>query len=349
MDGSQSETTIHLQLESSNKRPISRVSSSSPSQTQASKRVCRQQDNQPVDALMIHQPTPVSATFPSVAFLENQTASQEAQSLEFVDNWLEDIYPTDFDCQLQSRSASFFRPVVEEPSCARAIQSAPPIMASNMPPPQGRRGSGQAPTPGSSGPSGMSRGQSRPSVVSPGMESGVTSSGRTSGPLVTDSQYEAINLAANNIFHRDRREPFPDHISGLVQMAQRPRNSPTPSFTEFNADDALADLERGAGEPAVEQYFQSKLIPQPLRGDPLKRSDKLPMSKTAVPNTGTSYRLSNPAPDVLVGYNISGAFSPPQRMQLATMNLSSANNDGLCLPFFILEFKGDGPSSNGSL
>ena len=132
-------------------------------------------------------------------------------------------------------------------------------------------------------------------------------------------------------------------------MAQHPRNSPTPSFTEFNADDALAGLERGAGETTVEQYFQNKLVPQPLRGDPLKRSDKLPMNKGTVPNTGTPYRVSNPSPDVLVGYNISGAFNPPQRMQLATMNLSSANNDGLCLPFFVLEFKGDGPSSNGSL
>ncbi|XEV05208.1 hypothetical protein FSHL1_010495 [Fusarium sambucinum] len=162
-------------------------------------------------------------------------------------------------------------------------------------------------------------------------------------------QNESLNLAANNIIYRDRREELPEHISQLVQKIESDRQLLDISVQDVYADDALAALERGAGEPNVEQYIQNTLVTLPPRNDILKRSDKIPMSKWTIPNTGTAYRVSGPVPDILLGYNFATAFTPLQRMKLASMHLDSSNRDGLCLPFLIVELKGDGPSSNGSL
>ncbi|KAJ4162884.1 hypothetical protein NW754_014302 [Fusarium falciforme] len=205
------------------------------------------------------------------------------------------------------------------------------------------------PTPSSYGRGGPSNAGPSGSSARTGTPSGISASGGKTGSLVENPLYEDLNLAANNIYYRDRREPLPQHVANLFQRVQRERNSPAPSISDILADDGLAALERGAGEPTVEQYFQNNLVPQPPRNDPLKRSDKAPFQKHAVPNTGTQYRVSNPTPDVTSGYNLS-AFTTAQKMQLGkTPNMSAMNNEGMCFPFFILEFKGDGPSSNGSL
>ncbi|RSL84798.1 hypothetical protein CEP51_003679 [Fusarium floridanum] len=211
--------------------------------------------------------------------------------------------------------------------------------------PPSRPGSSMPPTPKAYG-----RGSANPSgPLAPGTPSGIKTSGGKTGSLVESPLYEDLNLTANNIYYRDRREPLPQHVANLVQRVQRERTSPTPSVSDALADEGLAALERGAGEPTIEQYFQNHLVAQTPRNDPLKRSDKAPFQRHAVPNTGTQHRVSNPTPNVTSGYNL-GAFTAAQKMQLGkTPNISAMNNEGMCFPFFILEFKGDGPSSNGSL
>ncbi|UPK93595.1 hypothetical protein LCI18_004530 [Fusarium solani-melongenae] len=321
MEVTYQEQPINQLLEHSNKRPFDRALSTSP--PQAIKRFCLEQDLQQDDHLMIHQPTPRSPTFSIVPFLENLTASQPSQPIDRVGTWLETGYPFSRDDVRSDGCVQSF--TTADP---RSVQSAPATIF--MAPPS---------RPGS--PSGSS--------ARTGTPSGVSTSGGKTGSLVENPLYEDLNLAANNIYYRDRREPLPQHVANLVQRVQRERSSPTPSISDILADDGLAALERGAGEPTVEQYFQNNLVPQPPRNDPLKRSDKAPFQKHAVPNTGTQYRVSNPTPDVTSGYSL-GAFNTAQKMQLGkTPNMSAMNNEGMCFPFFILEFKGDGPSSNGSL
>ncbi|KAM6518703.1 hypothetical protein FSOLCH5_007464 [Fusarium solani] len=340
MEVSHQEESINQLLEHSNKRPIDRVLSTSP--PQAIKRVCLEQDLQQDDHLMIHQPTPRSPTFSIVPFLENLTASQPSQPIDRVGTWLETGYP--FSRDEDVRSDGFVQSFTT--ADPRSVQSAPATIL--MAPPS-RPGSGLPPTPSSYGRGGPSNAGPSGSSARIGTPSGVSTSGGKTGSLVENPLYEDLNLAANNIYYRDRREPLPQHVANLVQRVQWERTSPTPSISDILADDGLAALERGAGEPTVEQYFQNNLVPQPPRNDPLRRSDKAPFQKHAVPNTGTQYRVSNPTPDVTSGYNLS-AFNTAQKMQLGkTPNMSAMNNEGMCFPFFILEFKGDGPSSNGSL
>ncbi|RSL58568.1 hypothetical protein CEP53_006088 [Fusarium sp. AF-6] len=332
----EAEYNISQSFQHSNKRPIDRVLSTSP--PQATKRVCLEQDLQQDDHLMIHQPTPRSPIFSIVPFLENLTASQPSEPIDRVGTWLETGYP--FGRDEDVRSDGF----VQSSTTAdpRSVQSAPPTTF--MAPPS-RPGSAM-PTPksygrGSAGLSGPSGFGTSPSGIS-------TPSART-GSLVENPQYEDLNLVANNIYYRDRREPMPQHLVNLIQRVQRDRPSPTPSISDILADDGLAALERGAGEHTVEQYFQNNLVPQTPRNDPLKSSGKAPFQRHAVPNTGTQYRVSNPTPNVTSGYNLS-AFTPAQKMQLGkTPNMSAMNNEDMCFPFFILELKGDGPSSNRSL
>lgn len=278
--------------------------------------------------------------------LDYLNTSQSSPHLtEQIDSWLEETYPSGIHPQYPHSESLTQIPIRRSPR-KRNARSAPPAMPLRISPSQGRRSGRRVSTPGLTDAGAFSRDRSG---SFPESSISGTSSGGTTGSSVENAQYEAINLAANNIIYRDRRDKFPNHISHLVESITSDGNLPDLSIQDFNADDALASLERGAGEPSVEQYIQNTLVKLPHRNDALKRSDKIPMSRKYIPNTGTTYRDSGPVPDILLGYNLAGAFTPLQRMKLASMNLSSANNDGLCLPFFILEFKGDGPSSNGSL
>jgi hypothetical protein len=74
------------------------------------------------------------------------------------------------------------------------------------------------------------------------------------------------------------------------------------------------------------------------------------MAKSAVPAVGGSdYKVSTPMPDMLYGYSRNGAF-PQQQAQLLSMGTEMvANSQSLIYPFFVIEFKADGPSGPGSL
>ncbi|KAL6410085.1 hypothetical protein AUP68_06495 [Ilyonectria robusta] len=175
------------------------------------------------------------------------------------------------------------------------------------------------------------------------------SSGPSGRSLVENPLYRDMNLAANNIYIGPLHEQFPQHIADIVQHIKRDRDSPGPSPEDVRQDTELDELWLGTGEPEVEDYFRDKLFPKPGPADSLKRSDRQPMAKHTVPSTGSSLKVSTPVPDMLYGYNRQKAF-PQQQAQLISMGIEMvANNQGLIYPFFIIEFKGEGPSGAGNL
>jgi len=175
-------------------------------------------------------------------------------------------------------------------------------------------------------------------------------SGRSSArSLVEDPLYRDMNLASNNIYMRPLREKFPEHIASLVDHLRRDRDSPGPSPDQVRQDARLNELWMGTGEPDVEKYFQTNVFPNPEPSESLKRTDRFPMAKRAVPDGRSNLKVSTPVPDMLFGYNRNGAF-PQQQTQLISMGTEMvANNQGLVYPFFVIEFKADGPSGSGSL
>lgn len=169
--------------------------------------------------------------------------------------------------------------------------------------------------------------------------------------LVEDPYYRVHNLAENNIYMRDFHDEFPEDIARLVDEVRMDRNSPGPSPDHVRQDRSLAILEMGTGEPAVENYFKANIFPDPELFDILKRIDKNPMAKQVVPDVGSDLKVSTPAPDILYGYNRLRAFTHRQQDQLRFMrNETVTSSQDLIYPFFVIEFKADGPgASSGSL
>ncbi|KAG9231564.1 hypothetical protein BJ875DRAFT_113334 [Amylocarpus encephaloides] len=186
-----------------------------------------------------------------------------------------------------------------------------------------------------------------PSVAPSNMSGASTGSGRKS--LVEDPYYRDMNLASNNIYLRDIDEEFPEYITGLLDHVRKDRDSPGPSSDQLRHDADLRWLEMGSGEPAVEDYFKANIFPNPKPLDSLYRINRNPMAEHVVPDVGSKLKVSNPVPDMLYGYNRLGAF-PHQQTKLISMGTEMvANNQGLIFPFFVIEFKADGPGGCGSM
>ena len=167
--------------------------------------------------------------------------------------------------------------------------------------------------------------------------------------LVEDPFYRDMNLAANNIYLRSSREQFPEHVSDLIDHVRRDRDSPEPSQDQVRQDDTLEGLRIGSVEAQVEDYFGKYFFLEPAPNDVLGRARGLPMARHTVPNSGSHLKVSNPAPDMLFGYDRGAAF-PEQQAQLISMGVEMvANSQSLLYPFFVIEFKAVGPSGSGSL
>ncbi|KAF9762900.1 hypothetical protein IL306_003293 [Fusarium sp. DS 682] len=175
---------------------------------------------------------------------------------------------------------------------------------------------------------------------------GTGSSGSSGKGLVSNPIYREVNLAANDIYFRDRDEPVPQIITDIVQLIRRDRDSPGPSPEDVRHDVALGTLLKGTPENQVEKYFHINIFPEPEPRGKLKRLDKSPMAKHTMPNTESGPKLSTPVPDILYGYNRMFAFSGLHK-QLITMGTEvNANNqfESMLYPFLVVEFKGDGGS-----
>ncbi|KAI7770511.1 hypothetical protein LZL87_002882 [Fusarium oxysporum] len=152
-------------------------------------------------------------------------------------------------------------------------------------------------------------------------------------PSISPSQAQQLK----KICHEDDDQGINDH---------KGRSSPEPTPQD---NDELYDMEAGASEAKVEDFVRNNVIPPSSGIDKIKRSDRVFVGRAIIPITNPYARISVPVPDLLYGYRLS-AFEQDQRMQIATCgNFAFANSEGLTFPFFAVEFKGDGPSSKGSL
>ncbi len=175
-----------------------------------------------------------------------------------------------------------------------------------------------------------------------------TSSSRRN--LVEDPYYRQTNLAINNIYLCSYYEEYPEDIARLVDHIRKDRDSPGLLLDQLKINTRLERLEMGTAEPAVENYFKANIFPDPESLDSLYRIDKHPMAKHAIPDVGSKLKVSTPWPDMLYGYNRLGAFTHKQRTQLISIgNKMVANTQDLILPFFVIEFKADGPGGSGSM
>jgi len=163
------------------------------------------------------------------------------------------------------------------------------------------------------------------------------------GRLVDDPLYRQLHLAANKIFLLFSTDSVPSFVTSLISRIERDRDEQN---TLPDARD-MELLEMGASESDVVNLFHSYLFPD-LKKEGLKRSISLPMSKHTVPNTDAALCISTPAPDILYGYNRS-SFPEHQADLISLGNSPVANSQDLLFPFFLIEFKADGPSGEGSL
>lgn len=91
------------------------------------------------------------------------------------------------------------------------------------------------------------------------------------------------------------------------------------------------------------------MFPRSRSGDVLDRSDRQPMARHAVPSADSKLKVSNPKPDMLFGYSRHAAFLQQQAQLISMGSEMVATSQNLIYPFFVVEFKGDGPSGGGAL
>jgi hypothetical protein len=291
------------------------------------------------------QPKPLPLKRPHASFLEDfvdqlpSSPTLKRHRPEFVvTRWLESISGSESYRERHCRSDTLLDHSDAELVPRRLTRSAP-----NMEYTLDADGFVMPPTPTSTG----SRSRHPPSVALSNISGASTGSSRTK-TLVEDPNYRRLNLAANSIFMHSSREQFPQHIAGLLNEIHKDRDSPGPSSDQVCQDTRLEDLEMGTGEPDVEKYFHTYIFPDPEPTDILKCTDRIPMAKHAVPDVGSKLKVSTPVPDMLFGYT-DEAFRQQRTQLISIGNEIVANSQGLIYPFFVIEFKADGPSGAGSL
>ena len=304
------------------------------------------------------QPKPLPLKRPHASFLEDSVDPLPAlkryrpESVDsFITQWLESASGSESYRERHCRSDTLLGHSDGDPIPRRLTKSAP-----NMEYKRDADGFALLPTPASTrsrsyradaedDPQASSYTQS----VTPSDISDASTGSSRKKSLVEDPYYRDMNLTANNIYMRPTRDQFPEHITSLVDQVRRDRDSPGLSPEQVWQDTRLAELEMGTAESKVERYFHTNVFPDPEPTDILQSSDRLPMAKHAVPDFGSKLKVSTPVPDLLYGYSRNRAFHQQQAQFPSMGNEMVANSNGLVYPFFVIEFKADGPSGSGSL
>jgi hypothetical protein len=298
---------------------------------------------------MMYQPILRTVTAQDVDYVEDLvTAAEYDHPHGRIDNWLEEVYPTEI-YKNHSRSEGYLDHQDDNSvfDSQRQAQSAPTIMAGNRVRPNRR---GAAIPSYLAAASVASTGLSQSEVLGSFGPPTTDTPSRAYGSLVENPRYRDTHLALNRIALVNSRKELPSHISALVKSLAPDRVSslPPPEDAEDNND--LLAMELEASEAKVENFFRDNIVPRSSQDDILWRSDRIIMSRDTVISKMPNFKISTPIPDMLYGYNRSNAFEQEQQDWIATTGSSAcANNEGLLYPFFAVEFKGDGPSSRGSL
>ncbi|TQS33432.1 hypothetical protein Golomagni_06224 [Golovinomyces magnicellulatus] len=132
-----------------------------------------------------------------------------------------------------------------------------------------------------------------------------------------------------------------------MDRVRRKRDSPEPTLQGMQTE--LAALQEGAEELKVSDHFTYEIASSHRKSTQVSNNRSLTMHRQHMPSSNTAnipldQRLSQPVPDLLYGY-------PDKAMSQYYMHTPNliANTQGLILPFFAIEFKAEGPSSNGNL
>ncbi|KAK7955880.1 uncharacterized protein PG986_005102 [Apiospora aurea] len=140
---------------------------------------------------------------------------------------------------------------------------------------------------------------------------------------------------------------------------RKPRTSPEPTPEEARREmQTLKRMQhRGASEGEVEDWLKQKVFPDTdaIARHGLDMRPK-PTFQHCIPNSSnaTPYKVSKPIPDLVYGYATDRRrtpFTSAQRIAGSKMEPEMGKTDShaaLAFPFFVIEFKGDGPV-NGSL
>lgn len=167
--------------------------------------------------------------------------------------------------------------------------------------------------------------------------------------LVEECSYRYSHLVENHINFRDFDDELPENVRNLFEAVEQQRSSPSPLTTDPVQRRMLRRLAEVSSEDHVIEYFDKTIVSNLPTEYLFKRNKDQFMLQALVPSFNLEYRVSQPKPNMLYGYDRGVDFSPRQLKQLQKMrDPLRATNAGLHCPFLVIECKGDGPSSKSA-
>ncbi|PQE30045.1 hypothetical protein CJF32_00009485 [Rutstroemia sp. NJR-2017a WRK4] len=283
----------------------------------------------------IKQPLPLNPSHAS--FLEDainkplNTVANRYQYNPVVGHWLESVAGSETYRERNCRSATISDQSENEPVSTKRTKSAPDMINT--------RNSDGYTMPNIPDPS--SRPLSNAEDISQNALSATASSDSSRKmSLVQTPFYRMYSLASNNIFMQYTCD---EHIVHLVNEVRIDLVYPGPSLNQLREDTKLKALEMESTGPDVRVYFETRIFTRPSYHEVLDCSGKVTMNRQVVPDTGSNYSVSTPAPDLLYGYKRRKAFTEEQQAQLVSLGFEMiANASDVLYPFLNVEFKGDG-------
>lgn len=129
----------------------------------------------------------------------------------------------------------------------------------------------------------------------------------------------------------------------------RRRSSPEPSRETVAATQSFRKMIIGCDEAAVASYLSSNVLFPEGHHAKMEVSSNMLIHCDWVPSLSPKNRISQPKPDSLYGY-AAQSFQSQHMLRMESMHRNLlANSQNLVLPFLSVEYKSEGPSSNGSL
>ncbi|KAK7996674.1 glycoside hydrolase superfamily [Apiospora arundinis] len=178
----------------------------------------------------------------------------------------------------------------------------------------------------------------------------------STGRLVERGDYRVVNLKQNgiHILTLEDEQPIPANVSAACNTIGKPRTSPEPTPDEARRQRRyLTSLQtHGASEGEVEDWLKRNVFPG---ADDVCESGLIvrpkPTFQNCIPSLTTPNKIPKPIPDLVYGYTTKAEytkFSDSQLIAGQTMDPPMGKVVGtgdLSFPFFVIEFKGVGPSN----
>lgn len=189
-----------------------------------------------------------------------------------------------------------------------------------------------------------------PPASIPSRASGSRASSFSRTSLVELPNYRRDHLHDNGIRWEPHWDNIPAQTRQLAETMYDKRSSPEPTRDEITASQDFQRLRNGCNEKAVEEYVKNHVIFDSNRHPKMQACGDVLMNSCWVPSQPCDDRVSQPKPDGLYGYDRASSFGDAHKLEMKSMRQRlESNNDGLTLPFLVIEYKGEGPASNGNL